>query len=185
MKIYKLNIDDFMIKETMELKVLFPNRFEKASLKQTSSEFSQYLGAYYLLHQAYPELKEEDIKINEYGKPYAEGKHFSYAHKGKLVVLLTGDTEVGVDVEKISDVSYKQIEECFSVKEREFIKKDPSNFYYLWTRKEALAKCVGTGLTKEIISFEVLNDNITYNGLSLMITTEKEDNYFISACRKI
>ncbi len=185
MKIYKLNIDDFMLKETMELKALFPHRFEKASLKETSSEFSLYLGVYYLLHQAYPDLKEEDIKVNEYGKPYAEGKYFSYAHKGKMVVLATDEVDIGVDVEKITDTSYEKIENSFSLKERDFIKQDPINFFYLWTRKEALAKCVGTGLNSNIISFDVLNDTIIYEGLSFMITTEKDNNYIISACRKI
>ncbi|AYA36444.1 4'-phosphopantetheinyl transferase superfamily protein [Hymenobacter oligotrophus] len=90
------------------------------------------------------------------GKPMLqqsqEGQHFNVAHSGEYVLVALAPGPVGIDVEQIADYD----PHCRAVAQRSFAPAEyawlqqadvPAEaFGKLWTRKEALAKAVGTGI---------------------------------------
>ena len=103
------------------------------------------------------------------GKPdFAEdfagsGIHFNLAHTADLAMIaITRIGEIGVDVEGVRPV--KNVDELvgrfFSPRESELFQKVPDEqkpvaFFNLWTRKEALLKATGEGITRSLSLVEV------------------------------
>lgn len=88
--------------------------------------------------------------IGEHGKPLSDKCYFSISHCGHYVLLaISKDCPVGVDIEKIKPVKKELIDFVCSDKEKELIKRD-EDFFKIWTSKEALSKCVGIGLATKI-----------------------------------
>ena len=91
------------------------------------------------------------------------GIHFNLAHTGELALLaVTRIGTVGVDVESVRPV--KNVDELvarfFSKRENELFQKvpdkdKPAAFFNLWTRKEALLKATGEGITRSLSLVEV------------------------------
>ena len=91
------------------------------------------------------------------------GIHFNLAHTGDLaLVAVTRLGMVGVDVESVRPV--KNVDELiarfFSSRENELFQKVPDHekpaaFFNLWTRKEALLKATGEGITRSLSLVEV------------------------------
>jgi 4'-phosphopantetheinyl transferase len=81
---------------------------------------------------------------------------------GVALFAFTGDREIGVDIEKIRDIpEMEQIaENFFSVRENEVFRALPRSekqeaFFSCWTRKEALVKAIGDGLSCPLDTFDV------------------------------
>ena len=90
-------------------------------------------------------VKCEELKYNEYGKPYAHnGKFFNISHSGNFVALAISDYEVGVDVEAIKKRDLSFLTNIFV--EDDIKGASLEDTYLLWCNKESLAKCVGRGL---------------------------------------
>ena len=99
------------------------------------------------------------FELNPFGKPalrspYAPGFEFSISQTDGLAVLaFAWDCRVGVDVEKLaSDVDIHGVGQAvFSDQEQADVNASThdasSAFFTVWTRKEALLKAVGTGLS--------------------------------------
>lgn len=91
------------------------------------------------------------------------GMHFNLAHTEDLALIaVTRIGAVGVDVEGVRPV--KNVEDLvarfFSARENEFFQKvsdaeKPVAFFNLWTRKEALLKATGEGITRSLALVEV------------------------------
>ena len=89
--------------------------------------------------------------------------HFNLAHSDDLLLIaVTRIGEIGVDVERIRSI--KEMDELvarfFSVRETEAFQKVPPDekpgaFFNLWTRKEALLKATGEGITRSLSLVEV------------------------------
>ncbi len=104
--------------------------------------------------------KEIVFKFNSSTKPYLKNScsnslYFNISHSANTILIAISSTEIGVDIEFYdNNFSFTSIlEECFSEKERLFIKESKTplpNFYKLWTRKEALLKATGIGLLDDI-----------------------------------
>lgn len=137
-----------------------------------------------LLSKYHPGSGDIIFHTDTAGKPRlrdpAAGISFNLSHSGGWVLLAFAKNEIGVDVEKIDpDFIYKDlIEEHFSRAEEKFIRSSANPraaFYTLWTRKEALTKAWGTGLSENLKGLEVLENSVhemkgntwTVNGLSL------------------
>lgn len=105
------------------------------------------------------------FRKGEHGKPTLPRLplHFNLSHSGDLALLaLTRDVEVGIDLEFPAPERpfEKLIERFFSSEEAEAIRRLPPEqlcaaFYRCWTRKEALLKGVGTGISLPLKSFSV------------------------------
>lgn len=120
----------------------------------------------YSLFQIYPSKSEFVISCNAYGKPYIEHiENFFYniSHSGKWVVVAFGNSEVGVDVEKIGwNSSFDGILNKFYTKEeRRYISslidenEKAERFTKIWTLKESYIKFLGIGLSKGLSFFSI------------------------------
>lgn len=94
-----------------------------------------------------------------YGKPALQGPGqpgFSLSHSGALGALGVSDaTAFGVDIEQLAPIEAAVAEIAFSPSERtELAGVRPEEwlvrFYKSWTRREAVAKALGTGLAQPL-----------------------------------
>jgi 4'-phosphopantetheinyl transferase len=107
--------------------------------------------------------REVTIGVGEFGKPRVEGVEFSVAHSHGLVVLaLCSEAAVGVDVEWVErEIEALEIaRSSFAAGEIKRIEQAAEDtelartFFAVWTRKEAMVKAHGQGLTIPLQSFE-------------------------------
>jgi 4'-phosphopantetheinyl transferase len=103
------------------------------------------------------------------GKPHLggafaqSGLHFNVSHSGDLAVIgLSLGSEIGVDVEALQHLKDADdlVQQCFSRREREeYARALPDEkilaFFNCWTRKEALVKALGQGLSYPLHNFDV------------------------------
>lgn len=117
----------------------------------------------YSLFQIAGQLVEPDIIYNEYGKPFMNNrKAFSYnlSHSGNWVAIAYGNSEVGIDIEKIQIVIEDIVNNFFTEEEKRFIhmvagEERKKRFIQIWTLKESYIKYLGTGLSSRLNSFSV------------------------------
>ncbi len=118
-----------------------------------------------------------EILRTEKGRPFFKNAPvaFSVSHSGNLWVCLMnkGKETVGVDVQKIDGRDHgKLVERYFSTNEKSLLKNKDNKrvFAEIWTRKEALAKALGTGLTGEVLSYD------TASACNAIFDTEKKQD---------
>jgi Phosphopantetheinyl transferase len=103
---------------------------------------------------------------NAFGKPYltddaATPLHFNLSHSGSFAMLALSDRiPVGIDIEEMKPLKEDIAGYFFSARERVSLRRLPPDgylqgFYRCWTRKEALVKGRGDGLTTALDSFDV------------------------------
>ncbi|MGE0629332.1 MAG: 4'-phosphopantetheinyl transferase superfamily protein [Hyphomicrobiaceae bacterium] len=99
-----------------------------------------------------------------HGKPRlanCDGPHFNLSHSDDLAVLaVSSKVEVGADIEKPRHVEEGVALRFFSpaeVRELAMLPVDDwlDGFFRCWTRKEAVLKALGTGLSTELDTFDV------------------------------
>lgn len=90
-----------------------------------------------------------EYSINEYGKPISESCYFNISHSKGFVVFIKDTVPIGVDLEKIRPVEEDLKSYISSEEEKEYITSDKA-FYEIWTNKESLTKCLGTGIKEKI-----------------------------------
>lgn len=112
--------------------------------------------------------RDVNFTTDSNGKPrlYGEsatGLNFNLAHSGEvaLIAVSTG-CEVGVDIERLREVSHWEeiAQRYFHPAEAEQIQTVPARlqraaFFQCWTRKEAILKALGTGLSHPLSTFQV------------------------------
>jgi len=108
------------------------------------------------------------IEYGDHDKPLVVGglPHVNVSHAGDVVlVALTRDTAIGVDVERIDDrfVEPGIIELSFSSQEIRDLAQLPealrvSAFFHVWACREAVIKAVGAGFSMPRESFDVRVD---------------------------
>lgn len=97
------------------------------------------------------------------GEFVGAGVHFNLAHSEDLaLVAVTRIGMVGVDVERVrvTKDADELVSRFFSPRESELFRKVPTEekpaaFFNLWTRKEALLKATGEGITRSLSLVEV------------------------------
>lgn len=151
-------VDDILNKYQNYLKDQDIKRMEKykTPLKQKQILFSSILKNKFI---------DGDITHNEYGKPLNDKIYFNISHsKDYVIMALTKEQEIGVDIEYIKDkLNDDLIDYVLNEKEKDFVNLiKTKNFYYLWTRKEAILKCIGRGIVKNLKQIDGLNENNEY-----------------------
>lgn len=93
---------------------------------------------------------------------------FNLSHSSELALYaITLNQAIGVDIEKVQpDYNQGTAKRYFSLKEYNALMQLPSEeritgFYRIWSRKEALLKATGKGLTLPLSSFSVAAHDIT------------------------
>jgi 4'-phosphopantetheinyl transferase len=135
---------------------------DAAQYVQSRSTLKRVLGIYLDLKPA-----EVGFRYSSHGKPELDlpGRqlHFNLSHSHDLAVIaVSGDIEVGIDVERRTDLGYLDLaSRFFAPCELQDLQKSPclpDRFFHIWTRKEACLKAIGTGLSTPLNAFDVLGD---------------------------
>jgi 4'-phosphopantetheinyl transferase len=113
--------------------------------------------AYLLLRQGlsveYDITEPPELGYNEHGKPYVLGHpevHFNLSHCRVAVVCALSRHPVGIDVESIRPLNESLVRYTMNDAEVSEIMSSPRPdlaFTCLWTKKEALLKLLGTGIS--------------------------------------
>ena len=127
------------------------------------------------------EKVKPDISYNKYGKPdFIDKKyHFNLSHSCDGVVMAFSDTEVGIDLQKITSYSEEKIDKLASRIYNDndynyFDTDDNITFTQIWTIKEAYLKYIGVGLVKNLHDVE-----IDYVKKTVSYERDKEAKYAI------
>ena len=107
----------------------------------------------------------DDLRFTEFNKPYIAGAaSFNISHSGDYVLCaFSDDGPVGVDVEHIQTADLDDISRVLTEKEKSSLlgQQDLTGFfYYLWTRKEAIAKADSRGMSLGLEQVDVLEDEV-------------------------
>lgn len=162
-KAYKLEYSKF-------LKSSLPQTEQErlASIKNECKKVKSAFGRALLLHglKNYGITNLDDLKVTFNGKPYLKNSknlHFNISHSGNMILCAISDkAPIGVDVEKIKPKILDHFKSYFTVHEWQNITFNDNSikrFYDLWTRKEAMIKADGRGLSIELSSFSCLGNN--------------------------
>ena len=124
---------------------------------------------------------EADISFyrEQGGKPHVLGDitEFNVSHSADLVVCAVSDKPIGVDVEKIRDIDLGVAKRFFTENEIRYVGNSTENFFEIWTKKEAVVKCIGSGL-RALSSIET----DTFEGQGFVLKTLFVGEYVISLC---
>ena len=122
---------------------------------------------------------------NEHGKPYIEnGPYFSISHCKEGIAVVVDEQPVGVDIEGIRHADEELIRRTMNEEEQQeiFAAEDRDRaFTRLWTQKEAIVKCLGTGIE----SFEQLQGIRSQESGIRTQTFEKEKYIYSIAYGKL
>lgn len=119
--------------------------------------------------------QKENMGYTPYDKPFLIDSHikFNISHAGEVVVCVLSDSnDVGIDVEIVNDINITDFESQMTTEERNHIRqaKNPkSAFFDFWTKKEAVIKANGKGLSIQLQDFQVVDD----------FTMINDENFFL------
>ena len=180
LKIYILNTNDISVDALMNSPYI--SEYEKPSFDKFKNEMvkkekiassifkNKYIGEY---------------RLNEFGKPVCDDKHFNISHSHGYVVFVMDTVQVGVDIETIRPVK-KELSDYTSNEEEKAYIRDEETFYEVWTNKEALVKADGHGIRGKVnlIPALPLNGVRSYNGQTYRNITIKYKDYIITVSRQ-
>lgn len=117
----------------------------------------------------------QDYSLNEYGKPISKDKYFNVSHSKGYVAIAISDEPIGLDIEYLRPHKETLKKMIASEKEEKAI-KSIEDFFMVWTSKESLVKCVGTGFKEDLKSIPAL----PFNG----IKKYKDKIYYSKSCKE-
>ncbi len=135
--------------------------------------------------------KDLVFTLNQYGKPSLSNNNvfFNLSHsKDSWCMAFSENYEIGIDIEEIKENKdfHDILPLFFTIHEQNKIldaKNSVTEFYKLWTRKEAVLKAMGVGLNFKLNEIDVCNNKIKNDSLNvpdLHIKSYKKNNSFIS-----
>lgn len=174
----------------MILYILDMDQFEKSEYcREPSKHKKHHAAGQFLLCRALGEgvYEKAEFAKSAHGKPYIIGHpiHYNISHSAQYAVLVTADSEIGVDVQERKSVCMDAMAKRFFSKiewqtfsELESDEEKKKLFFYIWCRKEAYGKYLGTGLSTEVLQTNVLSDLTDVQ----FIEYEAAEGYQISIC---
>lgn len=123
------------------------------------------------------------FSFNKYGKPYLSDYpeyYFSVSHSGHITAFACSSSPIGIDAEKVSAYDIGIAENFFAKGEFNYFMESRNKdmaFYDIWTKKEAYAKMLGTGLMIPLESFDVTSGKLNAKFISKCIS-----GYMVNAC---
>ena len=179
-------LDIYELKPHVEkiLRSLPEERRQRAMRYHKEDDRLRSIGSSLLIMQT---IGNQKLQYNEYGKPFVLGKRFNVSHSGNYVALAEAPNPVGIDIEEIvsdSEYQYKLANVSLTQREKLWVRGSSLRFLILWTRKESLLKCVGTGFFTEPNKVDVLANDLTepvlFKGKFYRLFTTIFDNHLIS-----
>lgn len=132
-----------------------------AQRREQALKFKHVFGQFaclksYLMLSDLTGLKAFDFTYNEHGKPSVSGHadvFFSISHCQKAIAVAISDEPVGIDVESFRKADDALLSRTMNSSEIRLINASDNKeraFIELWTKKEAVFKLMGTGITDEL-----------------------------------
>lgn len=176
-ELYIFDTREFTVPQLVDLFKLEKDEikpFEKFAFEETKKE---KIVSYYLKKHYAP-----DYYIDDSGKPQSFNLYFNVSHsKGMVVFALNKKHQIGVDIELVRPVEEGLKRYIANDEEFAYINSE-EKFYEIWTSKESLSKCIGTGIKGKPSNIKALPidgvkiiDDKPYRSKSVKI-----DNYVIS-----
>lgn len=176
-------------------KILSENEISHAARFFHSSDRSSYLIRKFCLRLILSKFLSEPAAELAFGlsvrkKPSILGLEFNTSHSGNLAVIAVSPTSIGIDVETIDLLFEYQniVDYCFNEEEQLLLKASNPllNFYHLWTRKEAILKASGEGISADMPLVDCLPERVKRKGIEYAITTFRLDaEYIISIASEV
>ncbi len=181
MDVYLLDLNTLRGRENAALGLLSPDRREKVLRLRRELPRLQSIGAGLLLRHVFgPRAPER----TEAGKPYFPGeRRFSLSHSARRAVLAVDRAETGVDIQVFVTPPEALQRRVLTDAERAWLSgADEAGFAWLWSRKEAVFKCLGTGADRSMRSFSVLPGEMpAMDGRVFALHSVLTDGYALSA----
>lgn len=180
-KLIKNEISDEMYDE---MKKIIPKTYEEVKdYKSNEIKNQKLLSKYFTIKLI--NCTEDDIYYNKLKKPYAKkSMYFSLSHSKDYLVFVSSKSEIGIDIEYISDKELSILEYAFDKSEIEFIlneKKYLNNmverFIFAWTIKECIFKA--SGIEERL---EPRDIKVNYNDVKIL--SNFDNNKYIILCNK-
>ena len=184
-KIYITDIKPLCSDSVFEGLYLKTNEYFKLKIdrKNRREDKNRTLAGAYLLEKCLAEYgvdaERTRISEGEKGKPQIDTFPFNISHSGEYAVIAVGDGEIGVDIEKIKSAPTGLLDRIALPNEKAKISA-AKEILRLWTRKEAFAKCLGTGIGEEIWTVDLTGDAFVFKGKAYNLRTFVFDDYYIS-----
>ena len=106
--------------------------------------------------------RDPDIVRGPQGKPHLadDTVAFSVAHSGdRALIAVAASGPIGVDLEQHRPLRAADLAgRFFTAREAAIVAADPDAFFRIWTRKEAMVKAEGGGLSLPLDTIEVSGD---------------------------
>ena len=155
------NLDSFSDDFYKKMYKILPPQKQKQVLKSSHDvRKKQIIMSFFLLiyglYREYGIYKCPEIDYMEKGKPYFKdykNVYFNYSHSQKTVALMLSDRQCGIDIDYIDRFDLKIIDKICNEKEKKVIlkSKNPNReLCKIWTKKEAILKCIGCGFISGI-----------------------------------
>lgn len=166
--VYLVNLDSITI-DTNILSAAELARTQNLRLptQRTRIQKTRAILRYLLSH--YTQIAADKLAFNtgEYGKLYLPDQsiQFSVAHTHEYALYaFTLHSEIGIDIEQQRAIDYSAIaQRIMSTNEYEYWNERPTVqqaelFFQIWTRKEALVKCTGDGLSAPLKNLNTIDN---------------------------
>lgn len=135
-----------------------PRRSQALRFKHTFGQFTclkSYLMLAELLKGKFG-IEKFNMEAGEHGKPYLADYpdvYFNISHCQKAIAVVVGNTPVGIDVEAFRHFNQGLLDKSMNASEKAEILSSAlpeETFASFWTRKEAVFKLMGTGITDNL-----------------------------------
>lgn len=181
----KLYFADIKTLQPHHAALLSPERLEKARRYRMRADYERSVAAGVLLRYA---LGDRQITRNAFGKPVCEGACFNLSHSGDYVILALDSVDVGCDIEKMRLLDALRMGKyVYCEREMELLRGSADRlgcFFELWTKKEALLKCIGKGFHREAKSVDVSGAVFHEDGDAYALRTYRFADYTVAVCAK-
>lgn len=142
-----------------------------------------------MLKNSFDITQQPQFIIGEHGKPTLDignGQiYFNISHCKRAIACIISDTEeVGIDIECTGRYTTALADYCMNDEERRAITQDNEPdimFTKLWTRKEALLKLTGEGITDDLKNVLISS---RVKGISMTSEHNADGGYVWSVARK-
>lgn len=148
------------------------NNFD-GSKEQSRQLLTEAIAAYQEIADVRPKQNPSDlvsaIEYGDKGKPYIQDWHaFSISHSNNTWTVVFNEYDCGIDVQYERDIDVTAMaNRSFCKEDCELIADNKSEFFRLWTRKEAAVKAIGGSIFSEVPSVS-----------GLTVELDGEDYYF-------
>ena len=124
------------------------------------------------------------MRYTDSGRPsFDSTTDFSISHSGDYTVCAYSTSgRIGIDIEKMRTIPIKELEDYFSSSDwQQILQSNDSEkeIIFMWTRKEALMKAVGAGISSTLDLPEVASNQIDWKNSQWFFHTLRLDELYL------